>query len=119
MMSVIVDINPSYVGSITCNFIAGSTAEGCLISLFEIDSIGNTTFLFNINVTRDEPIVRGVVFEEVPDGSCITGTARDIQPGGSLGLISTPVSVFGPCSPTTTQPRESCLMLYIYSRTYL
>ena len=81
-----------------------------MVSFTQVDSNGNGTFLFNLNINRSQPILNDVVFDEVPDGSEIVSTVRDVLLDGSVGLVSAPASVVGPFTPTpTTQPRELCV----------
>ena len=108
--SASVTINDSYIGTVSCDFAPGSTAQGCMVSFTQVDSNGNETFLFNLNINISRPTVNDVVFEEVPDGSEIVSTVRDVLSDGSLGLVSAPASVIGPFTPTT-QPRELCVCM--------
>ncbi len=83
-----------------------------MVSFNQVDSNGNGTFLFNLNINRSQPIVNDVVFDEVPDGSEIVSTVRDVLLDESVGLVSAPASVVGPFTPTT-QPRELCVCVCV------
>ncbi|XP_064397449.1 uncharacterized protein LOC135344191 isoform X2 [Halichondria panicea] len=103
--SASVTINDSYIGTVSCDFAPGSTAQGCMVSFTQVDSNGNRTFLFNVNINVSRPTVNDVVFNEVPDGSEIVSTVQDLQSNGRVGLVSAPASVIGPFTPTTQPPQ--------------
>ncbi len=113
--SASVTINDSYIGTVSCDFAPGSTAQGCMVSFTQVDSNGNRTFLFNVNINVSRPTVNDVVFNEVPDGSEIVSTVQDLQSNGRVGLVSAPASVIGPFTPTTQppQPGELCVTVCV------
>ncbi len=97
---------------IQCEFVAGSTATGCMVVLTGFEA-------YNIDLTRDismNSAITTVTLERPP--SCYTGVeAFDIESDGSVGTLSVPGQLGGrletPCATTETLPGKLYHCLFV------